>query len=97
MKDEKYLAFIRSQPCLCCVIAQTRQKYRTEAAHVGARGLSQKANDRDTIPLCAFHHREGAHAHHQLGRKFWTFWNIERGETILSYRSIYADIQSRAA
>src|SRR5690348_9289800 len=31
----------------------------TEAAHVGERGLGQKCSDRETIPLCAAHHRMG--------------------------------------
>lgn len=29
-----------------------------EADHAGLRGLGQKCSDRETIPLCTYHHRE---------------------------------------
>jgi hypothetical protein len=45
---------------------------RTEAAHVGARGLDQKCDDRDVLPLGSKHHRTGPEAHHVIGRAFWS-------------------------
>jgi hypothetical protein len=72
VKDPKYLAWIRTLPC---VVPGCRG--RAEAAHCGARGLSQKASDTNAIPMCAHHHRE----YHQFGRrKFETRYciHIER-------------------
>ena len=89
--DPEYLTFIRSLPCLIC-----RRTNRIEAAHVGARGLGQKCDDRETIPLCAFHHREGEHAHHRIGKKFWIHWNLDRYGIIAMYQRAY-DEQERAA
>lgn len=54
----------------------------TEAAHVGDRGLSQKCPDRETIPLCAQHHREGKDSAHRLGRNFWKHWGLDRDTLI---------------
>jgi hypothetical protein len=44
--------------------------FAIEAAHtntLGRRGISQKASDFSTIPLCSWHHRLGADAYHVLG------------------------------
>ena len=87
--DEAYKAFIRSLPCLICGMLRCRQTTKTEAAHVGQRGLAQKCSDRETIPLCALHHREGEHAHHRMGKKFWIHWNLERSEVILRYQRMF--------
>jgi hypothetical protein len=57
VKDSKYLAWIRTLPCAIC-------RRKSEAAHTGGRGLSQKASDRRAIPLCALHH-----ADYHRGRK----------------------------
>jgi hypothetical protein len=62
-RDPKYLAWIRTFPCLVCGIGWT------EAAHVGPHGLSQKASDHSTVPLCRRHHRAGNDALHKLGRR----------------------------
>lgn len=62
IRDRKYLAFVRSLPCLvCCSIK------RVEAAHFGPHGLGQKASDLSAIPLCRIHHRKGPHSIHALG------------------------------
>lgn len=90
-EDSAFLAFIRSLPCVIC-----RRTFRVEAAHVGQRGLGQKCSDRETIPLCAFHHREGKHAHHRLGKNFWTYWNLDRYGIIAKYQRAY-DETERAA
>jgi predicted nucleic acid binding AN1-type Zn finger protein len=45
----------------CCVeeLQQTRAcDGAVEAHHAGERGLGQKCSDRETIPLCAAHHRQ---------------------------------------
>jgi|HubBroStandDraft_1064217.scaffolds.fasta_scaffold235180_3 hypothetical protein len=108
-KDPEYLAWIASQPCLCCeimqrnirawlsgwqigdeVIPERGQGSKTEAAHVGPRGLSQKCPDKETLPLCGWeHHREGKLSIHKLGRAFWAMWNIDREREITKYQDRY--------
>jgi len=92
----EYLNFIRSLPCLICVLLRRRQTGRTEAAHVGQRGLGQKCSDRETAPLCALHHREGEFAHHRIGKRFWMVWNLNRTDLIQKYQRMY-DERQRAA
>jgi len=45
-RNPAYRAWIRKQPC--CV---TGQNWSVECCHTGPRGLSQRANDLDCIPL----------------------------------------------
>jgi hypothetical protein len=49
VRNRSYLAFVRTFPCAGC-----GSRRRVEAAHTGPHGLSQKASDLDTIPLCRF-------------------------------------------
>jgi len=55
------------------------QESRTEAAHVGPHGSSdQKADDRETAPLCHDeHHQNGPESHHKLRTKFWEHHGID--------------------
>ena len=76
LKDKAYLEWIRSLSCVVCDSQGHPQTSITEAAHVGERGLSQKCSDRETIPLCAGHHRIGVTAQHRLGKKFWEHHQI---------------------
>jgi hypothetical protein len=76
-------------PCCICVLYKTKQKTITEAAHVGKRGLSQKCNDLETIPLCQDHHREGPHAHHKLGKRFFDLHGIDKDELVLKLNTDY--------
>jgi hypothetical protein len=85
----EYLNFIRSLPCAVCARLRSRQFGRTESAHVGQRGLGQKCSDWGAIPLCACHHRTGEYAHHRIGKRFWTVWNMDRQEVIGDYREKY--------
>jgi len=66
-KNQKYLAFVRSQPCAVC-----GSQRNIEAAHTGARGLGQKSSDFSAIPLCAVDHRTGSDSYHRLGPKRFT-------------------------
>ena len=61
-RNPKYLAWIRSLPCLVC-----GKMSGVEAAHTGPHGMSQKSPDTSTIPLCARHHRTGCKSYHKLG------------------------------
>lgn len=103
-KDPAYLEWVRSLPCIICVGLDTLQrvllfgfKYssRVESAHVGLRGLGQKCSDRDTIPLCAEHHRTGEHAHHVLGKRFWAHHRIDRDALVAELNKQYDSIQQR--
>lgn len=107
-KDPEYLDWIRSLPCVICVRPtnrfynyrlakfEDRQKSRTEAAHTGPRGLSQKADDRGAIPLCGDeHHREGKESHHKLGKKFFDHHGIDRDALVAELNRKYDSIQQK--
>lgn len=79
-KDAAYLDWIREFPCALCPLGT--QRSQTEAAHVGVRGLSQKSSDRETIPLCAEHHRLHKFSAHRLGKKFWQHFGLNRDALI---------------
>ena len=89
LKDKAYLAFIGSLACLCCKRWDTPQVTRTEVAHVGERGLSQKCSDRETIPLCGCHHRTGNTSHHRLGKLFWEHHKLDRDSIIAALNQEY--------
>jgi hypothetical protein len=73
VRNPKYLAWIRTQPCLVC--GATRS---IEAAHTGPHGLGQKSPDTSAVPLCAKHHRTGNDSYHRLGpRKFSEVHNLD--------------------
>lgn len=82
--DEKYLAWIRRQTCVCC----HNRKY-VEAAHVGARGLGQKCSDREALPLCSWHHVQGPESHHVLGKNFFEHFGLDRQALISKYNQRY--------
>lgn len=86
--DTEYLEFIRRLPCCVC---KKRWWSRVEAAHVGHRGLGQKSNDRETIPLCTHHHTGGKDAAHRLGKNFWATHNLNRAELIAHYQKLFAE------
>ena len=88
-KDSKYLEWIRNLPCCICALYGTKQAKPTEAAHVGDRGLSQKCPDREAIPLCEWHHREGPHAQHKIGRKFFSLHAIDKWALIAELNKNY--------
>ena len=72
VRDPKYLAWLRG---LACILAGSSFSSpcggKTEAAHVGARGLGQKCSDREALPMCANHHRLAGDSHHRAGKLFW--------------------------
>jgi len=72
-RDSRYLAWIRTFPCLVC--GATRG---IEASHTGPRGLGQKSPDSSAIPLCSKHHRTGKDSYHKLGaRRFAEVHNLD--------------------
>lgn len=79
LHDPGFLRFIRKQPC--CVCGAT---VRIEAAHIRmgsaiymkrATGMQEKPDDRWTVPLCAWDHRESPASQHNIGEE--TFWRRE--------------------
>src|SRR4029077_584023 len=62
VRNPKYLASIRTLPCLVC-----GARRGIEASHTGPHGLGQKSPDTSAIPLCITHHRTGKDSYHKLG------------------------------
>lgn len=80
VRDGEYMGFIAHLPCVACAV-EGRATLGVEVAHVklaiaahGWRGwgLSERSDDRKSLPLCPAHHRTGRGAQHGVGeRKFW--------------------------
>src|SRR5579872_1603740 len=82
VRSRKYLAFVRSWPCIAC---GTVKRYR-DAAHVGPHGISQKASDLDTVPACRECHQEL----HRLGPvKFQLLHSLDFPMAIESLQKYY--------
>lgn len=110
-KDKAYLAWLHTLPCVICEglrlllldagfssESELLQSSKTEAAHVGVRGFSQKCPDREAIPLCANHHREGSASAHRLGKSFWTYYRLDCPTLIETLNAKYeAEIDAPAA
>lgn len=99
-----YRAFVREFACVACfgcllsdeggVFFSKRQQSPTECAHVGARGLSQKCPDSQSLPLCAIeHHQVGPESHHVLGKRFWGFHGLDRAELIKQMQELFQESQ----
>lgn len=101
-KDPAYLAWLHTLPCVVCEsMRQTlatagfpessipQQSSPTEAAHSGPRGFSQKCPDREALPLCTQHHREGQFCQHALGRFFWSHFGLDLKELLAQYQARY--------
>lgn len=76
-RDNKRLAWLRTQPCVICGAVNT------EAAHIrvgsighGKRdtGMAEKPSDKWTLPLCNAHHRE---QHETAEMAFWKKYGID--------------------
>jgi hypothetical protein len=77
-RNPRYLAWIRTQPCLVC-----GSRRGIEAAHTGPHGLGQKSPDTSAIPLCAKHHRTGRDSYHRLGpRQFARVHQLDIESTV---------------
>lgn len=87
--EPAYLIFVRSLGCIVCRDKGNLQETRTEAAHCGDRGLGQKCSDRETIPLCAWHHRIGPESQHVLGKGFWTHHGLEKDKLFAQLQAVF--------
>ena len=88
-RDEKYLDYIRQQPCCICGDNTT-----VEAAHlrVGSindgkpyTGMAEKSSDKWALPLCGKHHRE---QHSMNEQYFWASYGIDPFATAMQYRMV---------
>lgn len=76
-RDEKHLAFVRTQPC-CLPFC----KREAEAAHLRMANLPTgkeftgrgKPDDKYTVPLCPYHHRIGIDCQHNSNERLW--WEL---------------------
>lgn len=96
--DSNFVAFweILAEPTLRTALAgEFRDCGRTEAAHIGIRGLRQKCRDREAMPLGTKHHLHqtaggGPESHHTLGGKFWEHHGLEKRFVIAMLNDLYA-------
>jgi len=81
IKCPAYLRFIRTLPCCAC-----GSTLRIEAAHIGPRGLGQKVDDKNALPLCFWCHREL----HEVGPvEFATKYGVDFPALIAKWNHFY--------
>ncbi|HVP49875.1 MAG TPA: hypothetical protein VMT56_01500 [Candidatus Bathyarchaeia archaeon] len=94
-KDAAYLKWIRKQRCIVCeTFTEPLDKPGMgviEAAHTGIRGLSQKAPDRQAVPLCRFHHTISPLSYHPYFKWFWSYWELDRDKIIRELNERYEE------
>lgn len=84
-RDEGYLNFIRSQPCIIC-----GKKSVAHHEPLKGRGISSKGPDNETLPLCNEHHTTGTPNRHMAGRKtFYEYFVIDWRKEVVKYQLIY--------
>lgn len=91
-RDKKYLAVIRTLPCLVCL-----REPCGEAAHVrmaGGAGMGRKVSDRRTVSLC---HRDHMQQHEEGERQYWERQGVDPIEIARKLREAYPDAELMAA
>lgn len=86
-KDPDYLSWLHTLPC--CVDSHVHTS-RIEAAHLGPRGLSTKAPDRQAVPMCGGHHK----GLHMFGPK--GFWEKHRQDWREVIEKLNAEYEKRS-
>lgn len=66
LRDKKYLAYVRSHPCLICGGASDAH----HLTHAQPRGVSLKTGDQFAVPLCRRHH-DDLHQSPMSEQKWW--------------------------
>lgn len=56
--DPAYLAFVRQLPCCAPGVRPCESPTPQHAHHSTGAGMGLKSSDRETMPLCWFHHAE---------------------------------------
>ena len=88
--DKKYLAWIRTKPCLACGATEGIQ-----AHHCWCSGKKNHGNDRLVVPLCVSCHTFGKHAYHNIGHeRFEEHWNLDLKDEIINYLSEYLETKN---
>lgn len=79
-RDEAYKAWVRTQRCMVAEYLGDDRWCRgaVQAAHLGDRGMSQKAPDRTCGPLCEWHHLRDQHDHAGNATFFRGFTKAQR-------------------
>lgn len=73
-RDRNHRRWIGSLPCS---VSGCRRR-NVECAHFGPHSQDTKASDYQSLPLCRFHHSNGADSLHKLGpRKFMEVHNLD--------------------
>lgn len=85
--DKKYLAWIRTKPCLAC-----GKMGESQAHHTWHAGKKNHGNDFVAIPTCVSCHTFGKYAYHNIGHaKFEEYWNLDLKDEIINYLSEYME------
>ena len=106
-KSPEYLAWLHTLPCIVCILPwklnqsgvsySNVQKTKTEAAHLGAHGISQKAPDRQAVPMCRFHHQTGPESLHNIGpKRFWALHRLDPNTIISALNAKYDKLKEQA-
>jgi hypothetical protein len=86
LRDEKYLAWIREQPCCLCgrpaEAAHLRVGSINHGKGIGAFGM--KSSDKWALPLCRLHHIEQHAAGNEL--EWWSKRGIDPFVLAISYQ-----------
>ncbi len=101
-KDPEYLRFIHRLFCVVCrggrieMWAHWAFAKPVHAHHAGTRGMSQKADDRTAIPLCAAHHDRGSKISvHALGKLFWEANGLDKDDLIKRLNNLYDSLKAK--
>jgi len=81
VRDAKYLAFIRQQPCVICGAPHAVPH------HVYTNGMGTKCNDTDTLPTCVY-------CHHMIHDEYTksSYWPEEKLKVLLAtYQAKYKE------
>ena len=83
IEDKEHLLYVKSLPCSICKAGFLTHDRVIQAHHLlkpkdKKRGMSLKAGDNNTIPLCMFHH---AQLHTKFGDEFKFFKHYGLKET----------------
>jgi hypothetical protein len=87
--DADHLAFVRQLPCLVCGddVSVEAAHVRYSDPHAGKRstGLSEKSDDKVTVPLCGKCHRE----QHRYQERSW--WGVKAIDPVKVALALYVN------
>ena len=60
VKSKRHVDWVRSRPCAAQSLSCSgiNQAHHLLSPWIGSRGMGMKADDRNVIPLCRFHHEQ---------------------------------------